>query len=99
MHAATWTKLEGFQETMKRLALPPSLLTIRDYAFQGFFHCGQLTDVTFPSSLRSIGHAAFHGCSALAMNDFKLPDSLEELGGSAFHGCCGLTGKLSTHIT
>jgi hypothetical protein len=92
---ATWTKLEC-NSTMKRVKLPPSLLTIRRGAFEG---CSQLTDVTFPSSLRSIGDYAFAYCSALAMRDLKLPDSLEVLGYQALAGCRGLTGKLSTHST
>jgi hypothetical protein len=93
--AKTWTKL-GIKKTMKRLKLPTSLLTIRQQAFS---NCSQLTDVTFPSSLKSIGDFAFYECTALAINDFKLPDSLEELGNEAFVVCRGLTGKLSTHIT
>jgi hypothetical protein len=93
---AAWTKLKGFKETMKRVMLPPSLLTIRSEAFETHKN---LTDVTVPSSLRSIEEYAFFYCSALAMNDLKLSDSLEELGVSAFIGCRGLTGKLSTHTT
>jgi hypothetical protein len=90
----TWLMLK--RNTIRRVKLPPSLATIRDYAFD---HHPQLTDVTFPSSLQSIGSHAFYHCTGLAMNDFKLPDSLEELGFFAFSRCSGLTGKLSTHIT
>jgi hypothetical protein len=93
---ATRMKLEGIKGTMKRVKLPPSLLTIRGLAF---YASDQLTDVTFPSSLRSIEFKAFFRCSGLAMRDMKLPDTLEELGSCAFAGCSGLTGKLSTHIT
>jgi hypothetical protein len=93
---ATWMKLRGFKDTMKRVMLPPSLLTIRPRAFAAHT---QLTNVTFPPSVTDIGERAFFGCSALAMHDLKLPDSLEYLGYDAFKGCSGLTGKLSTHIT
>jgi hypothetical protein len=92
---ATWMELRSI-DTMKRLKLPPSLLTIRSGVFSRRM---QLTEVTFPSSLRSIGHRAFWKCTGLAMNDLKLPDSVEELGVDAFAHCEGLTGKLSTHIT
>jgi hypothetical protein len=97
---ATWEKIEGF-ERMKRLKLPPSLLRIRNYNFDSH---EQLTDVTFPSSLRSIGDGAFAQCTfglgtGPAMHDLKLPDSLEELGANAFAYCEELTGKLTTHIT
>jgi hypothetical protein len=94
LDAATWKKLKN-NETMKRLKLPPSLLTIRKSAF--VWH-SQLIHVTLPSSLRSIERYAFHDCRSLAINDFKLPDTLEELGYGAFQCCSGLTGKLSTHI-
>jgi hypothetical protein len=92
---ATWDKLKN-NTTMKRLKLPPSLLTVKERTFMDH---SQLTEVTFPSSLRSIGGHAFYECEGLAMRDLKLPDSLEVLGGYAFANCRGLTGKLSTHIT
>jgi hypothetical protein len=91
----TWTKLKSI-ETMKRVKLPPSLLTIKDRVFED---CTQLTEVILPSSLRRIEDYAFFDCSGLAMRDVKLPDGLEELGHSAFYECSGITGKLSTHIT
>jgi hypothetical protein len=103
---AMWTKLKPKKnKTMKRLKLPPSLLTITGAAFANhwqlidFEYHSQLLDVTLPSSLRSIEYDAFCYCSGLAMRDLKLPDTLEELGSFAFYGCSGLTGKLSTHIT
>jgi hypothetical protein len=92
---ATWETI-GSHHKMKRLNLPPSLLTIRTSAFD---ICRQLTEVTLPSSLRSIEEDAFHNCFGLAMRDLKLPDSLEELGYQAFTNCSRLTGTLSTHIT
>jgi hypothetical protein len=90
----SWIKLKS-NETMKRLKLPPSLLTVRVHAF---IRCSQITNVTIPSSLRSIKYRAFFQCRGLAMNNLKLPDSLEELGYGAFQHCEGLTGKLSTHL-
>jgi hypothetical protein len=54
------------KETMKRLKLPPSLLTIREHTFADH---RQLIDVTIPSSLRSIEHHAFFYCSSLAMSE------------------------------
>jgi hypothetical protein len=93
---ATWTKLTGFKATMKRVKLPPSILSIRKF---GFVECSQLTNVTFPSSLRIIENSAFLYGSGLAMNDLKLPTNLVKLGENAFNSCSGLTGKLTTHIT
>jgi hypothetical protein len=48
-----WEKLSTMKGSMKRLKLPPSLLTItKSSAFEKYT---QLTDVTFPSSLQVIG--------------------------------------------
>jgi hypothetical protein len=99
MDEATWMKLqwrENHLESMKRVTLPPSLLTI---AAGSFMYRSQLTEVILPSLLRCIEVDAFVDCSALAMHDFKLPESLEELGSKAFYKCESLTGKLTTHIT
>jgi hypothetical protein len=51
---ATWDKLKN-NTTMKRMKLPPSLLTVKERAFEDH---SQLVEVTFPSSLRSIGDDA-----------------------------------------
>jgi hypothetical protein len=92
---ATWTMLKS-NRRMKRVTLPPLLLAI---PFNAFVFCRQLTNVTFPSSLRSIGNQAFMNCFGLAMRDMKLPDNLVVLGNSVFANCHGLSGKLTTHIT
>jgi putative cell wall-binding protein len=48
----------------------------------------QLASVTLPSSVTSLGAAAFYGCTALASINL---DSLQTLGSSAFYGCTALT--------
>jgi hypothetical protein len=91
----SWRRLKGFRR-IKRLKLPPSLLTVRQSAVS---ERRQLTDVTLPCSLRSIEDGAFAFCYGLAIRDLKLPASLKHLGERSFSDCHALTGKLSTHIT
>ncbi|MBR6032939.1 MAG: leucine-rich repeat protein [Bacteroidaceae bacterium] len=58
---------------------------INEYAF---YKCGNLTSVTFPSSLRSIGKYAFYKCGNLT--SVTLPGSLGIIGSYAFSDCTGL---------
>ena len=55
-----------------------------------FMACGtNLTNVTFPSTLKSIGSFAFMQCENLS--DFTLPAGLESIYQHAFYGCDSLT--------
>ena len=58
----------------------------------GVFEDSGITSVTFPSSLTSIGIAAFKYCSGLT--SISLPSSLTSIGSNAFGRCSGLTGEL-----
>ena len=60
--------------------------SIKDNTFSG---CSNLTGVTIPSSVTSIGTSAFYLCSKLAGMD--IPNSVTDIGGSAFRGCSSLT--------
>ena len=60
------------------------------YAKYGAFgNCTQLTNVTFGSSLTTIGNQCFAQCTALQR--LLLPDSLESIGIQGFYGCTSLT--------
>ncbi len=52
--------------------------------------CTNLTSVTIPSGVTSIGEAAFVECTALT--NVTIPDSVSSIGRTAFYGCSGLTG-------
>ncbi|MGN1359245.1 MAG: leucine-rich repeat protein [Kiritimatiellia bacterium] len=54
-----------------------------------FIECTNLTSVTIPNGVRSIGTCAFAGCRELMT--VVLPNSLERLDESAFHSCSKLT--------
>ena len=55
-------------------------------AFEG---CWDLTSVTIPNSVTSIGDYAFSGCDGLT--SVTIPNSVTEIGDYAFSGCTGLT--------
>lgn len=56
-------EMEAFRETsITELNLSEGVETIGNYAFQG---CGQLTSVTFPSSIQSVGEKAFANCGSV----------------------------------
>lgn len=47
-----------------------------------------LTDISFPSSVKTIGDYAFSGCSSLTV--ITLPDNIEKMGKRVFKGCINL---------
>lgn len=56
-------RMEAFREaSITELNLSEGIETIENYAFQG---CGQLTTVTFPSSIKSVGEKAFANCGGV----------------------------------
>ena len=55
---------------------------------EAFKACKNLTSVTLPSSVKSIGASAFHTCYKLTTFDFK---EVETIGAGAFYSCIVLT--------
>ena len=79
-------------EVAESVSLPSTLTAIGDtkYLEYGtFVDCKALTNVTLPSKLQTIGHAAFKGCSSL--KSIKIPDSVTTIGTSAFEDCTALS--------
>lgn len=67
------------------IALDESVTQIPDYTFKS----SNLTSVTIPDSVISIGRYAFFGCTGLT--SVTIPDSVTSIGECAFSGCTGLT--------
>ena len=58
--------------------------------YQVFKNCSDLTSITIPNSVTSIGDYAFTGCDALT--SITIPDSVTSIGGQwTFGNCSGLT--------
>jgi uncharacterized repeat protein (TIGR02543 family) len=53
------------------------------------YECSQITNVTIPAYVTSIGASAFFGCTGLTK--VIIPNSVASIGSSAFSDCTGLT--------
>ena len=56
---------------------------------KSFYGCADLTAVTIPGSVESIGQQAFYGCKGLT--SISIPASVKSIGVQAFARCTGLT--------
>ena len=54
-----------------------------------FYECSDLTSITIPSSVTSLGYWCFYECSDLT--SITIPSSVTSLGGGCFSFCSGLT--------
>ena len=75
----------AFSETRLTSIYMPSVETIEENAFES---ASNLTTVSFPNTLRSIGRFAFSSCKMLKTLIF--PSSLESLDDGAFYKCLSL---------
>ncbi len=70
----------AFERTaLTELALPEGVEVVGEYAF---FACNNLTSITMPSTLKTIGEGGFDSCS---FNSVTLPAGLKTLGDGVFN--------------
>ena len=55
--------------------------------------CSTINNITFPSTLKTIGTGAFWNNTSLPQ--FELPSSVENFGKNAFSGCTSITGSIN----
>ncbi|WP_461255891.1 leucine-rich repeat domain-containing protein [Treponema sp. R80B11-R83G3] len=69
--------------------IPSNILNIPviEIGFQAFSICYNLTSVTIPNSVTSIGDYAFSGCGLASVT---IPNSVTSIGDYAFSGCTSL---------
>ena len=73
------------KDTIDSCEVKEGTRVIADYAFDS----SNLTDITIPNSVITIGEHAFYNCTGLISID--IPDSVTSIGEWAFYGCSSLT--------
>ena len=74
-----------YHTSLKSIALPESLVSIGDSAFE---NCTSLSSIDLPQSLTSVESHTFEGCSSLS--SIVLPNSVTNIGQYAFAHCDSL---------
>ena len=80
-----------YDDNLRRVSLPSTLLTIGDYCFDNF---KKLSKIEIPDGVQSIGMKAFR---ASTIEEIKLPQHIESLGEYTFEDCKNLTSIILPH--
>jgi len=82
--------ITGYNGSAGSLMIPAQImgLPVTRIEDRAFSNCGNLTAVTIPEGVTSIGYAAFSGCSSLTA--VTIPEGVTSIGHAAFSGCSSL---------
>ena len=78
--------LTNYRGTGGAVTIPSGKVTA--IADQAFYGCGNITSLTVPEGVRTIGAKAFFNCSG--MTSISLPTSVKSIGELSFEGCAKL---------
>jgi hypothetical protein len=95
----TYTLINGGREysiiweggDIRNIIIPASYngLPVTTIEYLAFYNCTNLTNITIPSSIKSIGGNAFLNCTSLT--SITIPSSVTSIGYGAFYYCTSLT--------
>ena len=96
---------DPYYDTYKgRISVPSEItyngriLPVKGIADRAFYNCNNLSSISLPNTITSIGSSAFEGCTNLS--SISLPTTITSIGSSAFEGCTNLSSiSLPTTIT
>ena len=75
--------------SLTHLDMGKANMTGSTYIYHAFESCTNLTSISLPEGLTTIGERSFSGCSNLT--SISLPESITSIGSYAFNGCSNLT--------
>ena len=81
-----WSAREAIERDTKIVLIESGIFNISDWAFENF---SNLTNITIPETVTSIGLCAFRNCKSLTY--INIPNSVTSIDCSAFEGCKSLT--------
>ena len=89
-YRSVWGESDAGEELFLPSTLKSVVITKGNVIFSGSFAgCRNLTSITLPKSVTSIGYGAFEGCSGLT--SVTIPEGVVMIDERAFYGCSGLT--------
>ncbi len=80
----------SYKDSIKTVTISEGITSIGEYAFYSFgnYSCDNLTSVSLPSTLNSIGSGAFYCCESL--ESIVIPDDVTAIKENTFYGCTAL---------
>lgn len=85
IHHNDFSPWNGFEDYVKAIYIDSNVTSIGNYAFCGF----DITSVTIPESVKSIGWGAFSDCCNL--ETITIPTEVVEIAPQTFRGCSSLS--------